>query len=95
MKRASLIFGALTLLVGAVGQVKADYIYIGSWEVDQGPSWTTVPPIYTGQEAAALLFGGSASNYAISTVDSNPANINFESLVQSVGRFVPGLHWPT
>lgn len=40
---------------------------IGSWQVDQGPSWSAVPPAYTGQEAAALLFGGSPSDYWIST----------------------------
>ena len=55
--------------------------YVGSWSVDQGPSWTVVPAAYTGQEAAALLFGGPASKYRISTVDSNPANIDRQAWV--------------
>ncbi len=52
--------------------------FVGSWEVDQGPYWNTSPPpiAYSGVDAAALLFGGSPSDYVISTVDNNPANIN-------------------
>ena len=52
----------------------AQYTFVGSWQVDQGPSWRTNPPVYSGQEAAALLFGGSFSDYAIS-IDANPANV--------------------
>jgi hypothetical protein len=44
-----------------------------------GPVWTSNPPVYSGVETAALLFGGTASEYAISTVDSNPADINFKT----------------
>jgi hypothetical protein len=49
-------------------------IYVGSWQVDQGPSWTIVPPAYTGQQAAALLFGGLPSSYIVTTVFGQPAN---------------------
>jgi hypothetical protein len=55
---------------------------VGSWEVGQSgaPSWTANPPngplAYTGQEAAALLFGGNASDYRISTISSLIADIN-------------------
>jgi autotransporter-associated beta strand protein len=42
-------------------------VYIGSWTVSDGPAWATNPPTYTGQEAAALLFGGSAGDYRTST----------------------------
>ena len=52
----------------------AQYTFVGSWQVDQGPSWRTNPPVYSGQEAAALLFGGSFIDYAIS-IDANPANV--------------------
>ena len=47
----------------------ASYTFVGSWQVDQGAAWGTNPPVYSGQEAAAFLFGGSASDYAISIVD--------------------------
>src|SRR5215831_16133670 len=65
--------GAAALAVGAVASsAHASHLFVGSWEVDQGPSWTIVPPAYTGQEAAALLFGGSPGDYTISTVSANP-----------------------
>jgi PEP-CTERM motif len=54
----------------------AALVFVGSWQVDQGPSWTVVPTAFTGQQAAAMLFGGVASNYSISTIDSNVANID-------------------
>ena len=67
----------------------ATYTYVGSWEVDQGPTWNGLPPdgplAYSGQEAAALLFGGNASNYAISTVDTIPADINFAAYYSVIG----------
>jgi hypothetical protein len=59
--------------------------FIGSWEVDDGPNWTTVPTAYSGLTAAALLFGGSAADYFISTVDTDPANINHLSWVSTWG----------
>ena len=66
---------AVTTVAGAAGAVT--YTYVGSWHVGDGPVWTSNPAVYTGQEAAALLFGGVASDYAISTVDNLVADINF------------------
>jgi hypothetical protein len=59
------------------------YTYVGSWEVDQGPVWGTVPPpaALSGEQTAALLYGGNAGSYVISTVNSNPTDINFENWV--------------
>ena len=60
----------------------AALMYVGYWDVadPNAPIWSETPPdgplAYTGQEAAALLFGGSASDYSISTVDDTVANIN-------------------
>ena len=54
-------------------------IYVGSWQVDQGPRWDqpSGPPLaYSGQEAAALLFGGVASDYLISTKDNLVSDID-------------------
>ena len=48
-------------------------------------SWTVVPPAYTGQEAAALLFGGAASDYVISTIDASVANIDNMAWVSTWG----------
>jgi hypothetical protein len=81
-----LILAAVSAAALAAGAADAaTYVFVGSWQVDEGPSWTVVPPAYTGQEAAALLFGGVASDYAISTVDTNPANIDFQSWVSVWG----------
>lgn len=59
----------------------ATYTYVGSWSVGDGPGWTTNPRVYTGQEAAAFLFGGTASNYAISTAGPSVGLINFRAHV--------------
>ena len=48
---------------GLVTSASATPVFVGSWTVDQGPSWNISPAAYTGQEAAALLFGGTASDY--------------------------------
>ncbi|MGV9006981.1 MAG: beta strand repeat-containing protein [Brevundimonas sp.] len=50
--------------------------YVGSWNVSDGPSWGISPPTYTGQEAAALLFGGNAADYRTSTTGANVAAID-------------------
>ncbi len=41
-------------------------VFVGSYAVYDGPVWSTNPPVYSAQEAAALLFGGTPSDYAIS-----------------------------
>lgn len=69
----------------ASGLVNATPLFVGSWTVDQGPSWMDVPTAYNGQEAAAALFGGSAAHYIISTIDNNPLNIDFMSWVSVWG----------
>lgn len=55
----------------AAGAADAAYVFAGSWRVDQGPVWDgsgdTGPLAYSAQEAAALLFGGPASGFVIST----------------------------
>lgn len=63
------------LKVGLIGLlfssfVQAAPVYVGSYNVFDGPVWTSNPTVLSALEAAALIFGGSASDYAIS-VDSN------------------------
>jgi hypothetical protein len=64
--------------------------FVGSWTVDQGPSWWDVPTAYTGQEAAAFLFGGVASDYLISTIDNLEANIDNLAWVSTWGGVCGG-----
>jgi len=86
MRKLSLLAGgaaALCLLAGAASA--ATYTFVGSWAPDDGPYWGTDPIAYSGVAAAALLFGGAASDYAISTVDDNPNDINFMANYEMVG----------
>ncbi|MCB1687000.1 MAG: PEP-CTERM sorting domain-containing protein [Halioglobus sp.] len=76
--------GIVTLLATTLfmSTANAGLMFVGSWDVynDAAPTWSSAPPngppAYTGQEAAALLFGGNAADYSISTIDSSVANIN-------------------
>ena len=47
----------------------AGYMFVGTFELGDGPLWYDMPEVLTGQEAAALIFGGNAGDYAISTDD--------------------------
>src|SRR5262245_16768229 len=54
---------AIVALGLCIGQALSDPVFVGSWEVDQGPFWIPAPPTYSGQEAAAHLFGGAPGDY--------------------------------
>jgi len=73
------------MLMTAVSAAQAAYVYVGQWHVGDGPVWTSNPAVLSGQEAAALLFGGNASDYAISTISANVADINFMSFLDGWG----------
>lgn len=66
MKKLLLVLGiaAYSMSVDAVP------IFVGSYHVNGGPYWADNPPVYSATEAAALIFGGSASDYFISIIDS-------------------------
>lgn len=80
-----LLLTAVALCAMSTSANAATYVYAGSWSVGDGPGWTTNPRVYTGQQAAALLFGGVDTDYVISTVDSLVANINFRAHVDGWG----------
>ena len=71
MKFATAICVAATIAIGSAAQ--AD-VFVGSFQTDDGPNWGTVPDVLSGQEAAAFLFGGVASDYRISTNSSLDEN---------------------
>ncbi len=76
----------VTLLAGLSQKLEAGYVYVGSWDLgnlegnydnpDNPYIWTKNPRVFSAVEAAAHLFGGNASDYAISTLGTDPANIN-------------------
>lgn len=89
MMKKMLLASALTIAASAAQSVTLTYV--GSWWVYDGPLISvqgfesTTTQTYTGQEVAALLFGGVASHYAISTVSDQVADINFSTWIQGWG----------
>jgi hypothetical protein len=67
MKMRHTVLAAALMTAGAAFAAPT---YVGSFNVFDGPVWTSNPQAVSAVEAAALLFGGSASDYAIS-VDSS------------------------
>jgi hypothetical protein len=73
---------ALAATLPFAGATHAALVFVGAWDVAdlRAPLWDDPfprgPLAYTGQEAAAFLFGGNPADYTISTVDETVANIN-------------------
>lgn len=87
--RGTVNTGANTLTIaGTISDVPL-LAFAGQWQVDQGPDWFSSPPdgplAYTGQEAAALLFGGNAADYQISTLGTDPALVNNQAWYSIIG----------
>lgn len=85
-------FAAAAIVALNVGAAEAaTYNYVGSWDVynDATEYWNSTPPngplSYTGQEAAALLFGGAAGDYVISTISNLVADVNFSAWYDVIG----------
>jgi hypothetical protein len=85
MKRSPVqLLAIVAFLFAAAVRSLAAPVYVGSWSVydPAAPLWNdpafdpTGPLAYTAQEAAALLFGGVASDYYISTASDQVADIN-------------------
>ena len=58
--------------------------------MDQGPSFTSLPSAYSGQQAAATLFGAvtgdyNPADYIISTIGSDPTQINGDAWYSVLG----------
>lgn len=64
-------FGVLlvgALFANAPRPACAGWIYVGSWDVSDGPSVDTNPIVYSAVEYAAVRFGGVGSDYQISSI---------------------------
>lgn len=87
MKKFIIVCAAVAAMVNLadIAPAQASYTYVGSWNVNDGSLWSTNPLAYSGTGAAALLFGGSAADYVISTNDANPANINSDAWYNVIG----------
>lgn len=65
---------AMGLVICLLAGSAAAQTYVGSFQVDQGPYWFDNPACYSGLDAAALIFGGSPSDYRVSTNPSQDPN---------------------
>ncbi|MDE2598330.1 MAG: PEP-CTERM sorting domain-containing protein [Rhodocyclaceae bacterium] len=79
-------------LIAASASASAALVFVGSWHVGDGPKWSDQTQIaYSGQEAAALLFGGNASDYSISTISNLVNDINFSAWMDGYGLGITGI----
>jgi hypothetical protein len=77
---------ATAVLSLAAAAASATPVFVGSWDLYSGVNWWTgTAPTYTGQEAAAALFGGAAGDYVISTNGSSVATINASAWYDQYG----------
>lgn len=85
---------ALSCGLGVVAPAEAQ-TFVGSWDLANlegnynNPNnpylWHNNPMVYSAVEAAAVLFGGNPDDYVISTIDSNPVNINHLAFLDGWG----------
>jgi len=87
MKLKTVLAAATAVLALSAGAANAvTYVFAGSWLIGDGPSpFRSAPAVLSGVETAALLFGGTAADYVISTVDATVANIDFKTRVDGFG----------
>lgn len=78
----------------AAASASADVIYVGSWDLYSGMSFFPgSAPALSGQQAAASLFGGNASDYLISTKGDDAASIDLSAwyFVYGDSGYIKGL----
>jgi hypothetical protein len=87
----AVVVGMLTASTAQAVPVSITYSFVGSWQPYDitAPLYSdgvgNGPLAYTAQETAAFLFGGSPSDYVISTVGQNPGLINHLAWYDVVG----------
>ncbi len=79
--RKVLAAGAAATALLAASSADAAIVFVGSWELNSGVDDSPL----TGQQAAALIFGGNASDYMISTSGSDVNQINFRAWYAYIG----------
>jgi hypothetical protein len=72
---------AAMLALGVSASASADWVFVGSWNVNDGPWWSNSAPVLSAREAAAQIFGGTYTDYAISTLGKDASQIDFMAYV--------------
>ena len=91
MVAIAVVVGVCAATAAQALAITVHYRFVGSWQpynvsaplFDDGLG--NGPLAYTAQEAAALMFGGSPSDYLISTAGADPALINHRAWYDVVG----------
>ncbi|WP_404424806.1 PEP-CTERM sorting domain-containing protein [Nibricoccus sp. IMCC34717] len=97
MKSLKVLLPLFAFLAAIAVPANAAYYYVGSWSLNdpKGPAFGDNAPngplAYTGLEAAAFLFGGSASDYAISTVGEDASLIDYMAWYNVLGYDFSGV----
>jgi hypothetical protein len=79
--RKLLAAGAAATTLLAAGAADAAIVFVGSWELNTGLDDAPL----SGQEAAALIFGGDPADYFISTEGESVAQINYRAWYAYIG----------
>jgi len=79
--RKLLAAGAVATSLFAAGAANAAIVFVGSWSLNQGLDDAPL----SGQEAAALIFGGDPTDYMISTEGADVGQINSRAWYAYIG----------
>jgi hypothetical protein len=79
--RKLLAAGAAATALFMAGAADAAIVFVGSWNLNEGVDDAPL----AGREAAALIFGGDASDYLISTEGPDVGSINFRAWYAYIG----------
>ena len=87
MRIQTVLLAAAATLAAATSAEAVTYTYVGSWAVADGPLWSGNPGAdsLSGVEAAAVIFGGDASRYAVSTNGVDPTMVNHLAFLDGYG----------
>ena len=87
LTKPAFFLGLLAGVLSAGAIASAAPLFAGSWNLYDGPYYAgpTLPQLYTGQQAAAFLFGGNAGDYVISTAGSDAVNIDYQAWYDESG----------
>ena len=91
--KPTFFLGLIAGVLGAGAIASASPLFAGAWDLYSGPYYADpeLPPLYTGQQAAAFLFGGNPGDYVISTAGRDATAIDYQAWYDHSG-FVPGIH---
>jgi hypothetical protein len=88
--KPTLFLGLVAAVLSAGAIASNSPLFAGYWNLYSGPYYAApeLPQLYTGQQAAAALFGGNPGDYVISTLGRDVAAIDYQAWYDESG-FAP------